>query len=116
VEALYGYASEIADPARPLNLMNVASAPLPPAPLEAGCSLHWLAVDGAQPELPQNTSKSKRLRSGSISGSKISKPSEAPIQIVPAVKHEVSSGLRWCGLPSPPHPPHLIISRPRLLA
>lgn len=42
----------------PLDLADVAQAPLPPAPLAPSLSLHWLAVEGTQPNVPQNPSQS----------------------------------------------------------
>lgn len=38
----------------PLDLADVAQAALPAAPLAPSLALHWLAVEGAQPAVPQN--------------------------------------------------------------
>ena len=37
-----------------VELADVIQRPLPPCPLESTFLLHWLAVDGLQPETPQN--------------------------------------------------------------
>ncbi len=37
-----------------VSLMDIAKQPLPPCPLQPELSLHWLAVDGAQPQIPEN--------------------------------------------------------------
>ncbi|CAN0375922.1 unnamed protein product, partial [Hapterophycus canaliculatus] len=37
-----------------LSLSQVANAALPVCPIEPGFHMHWLAVDGQQPLLPQN--------------------------------------------------------------
>ena len=41
------------DPVLPLS--TFLSAPLPPIPWEAGLRVHWLAVNGLQPVIPENT-------------------------------------------------------------
>ncbi|KAG5175338.1 hypothetical protein JKP88DRAFT_351551 [Tribonema minus] len=84
VEALYGYrasavvaavaaatdkggagggAGEDGDSAtgdRRVNTLEVANAGLPKCPVEPTCMLHWLAVDGRQPRIPQNPSRQQR--------------------------------------------------------
>jgi transcription initiation factor TFIID subunit 6 len=42
------------DPATPVNLRDFLQQPLPAAPSEVGLRMHWLAVDGVQPDIPQN--------------------------------------------------------------
>lgn len=42
----------VCDPVVPLE--TVLSKPLPPAPWEAGLRLHWLSIDGKQPNIPEN--------------------------------------------------------------
>ena len=43
---------------------KVINAPLPKCPLDSTISLHWLAIDGIQPNIPQNPSPpSKGIRS-----------------------------------------------------
>jgi hypothetical protein len=36
-------------------LLQLIEAPLPKLPREAGVAVHWLAVNGVQPDLPENT-------------------------------------------------------------
>ncbi|KAL2944873.1 Transcription initiation factor TFIID subunit 6 [Bienertia sinuspersici] len=68
VEPIYGFASN--DPLRfkkaaghkdffyvndlDLDLKDVTEAPLPRAPLDTSVSVHWLAVEGVQPAIPEN--------------------------------------------------------------
>ena len=66
-EPLYGFASPDAprfcraltpgvfyleDPE--LNLADLLAEPLPPMPIEPSFTTHWLAINGVQPEIPQN--------------------------------------------------------------
>ena len=37
-----------------LNLMDLLNAPLPSVPLEPSFTVHWLAINGAQPTIAQN--------------------------------------------------------------
>uniref|UniRef100_A0A383V8W2 TATA box binding protein associated factor (TAF) histone-like fold domain-containing protein n=1 Tax=Tetradesmus obliquus TaxID=3088 RepID=A0A383V8W2_TETOB len=69
VEPLYGFGSR--DPAKflrvathpelmyvrdpELSYHELIEAPLPKLPREAGVAVHWLAVNGVQPDLPENT-------------------------------------------------------------
>jgi transcription initiation factor TFIID subunit 6 len=56
-EKLYGAAvvDPTDDPAAPVLLKDFLQHSLmPAAPLEVGLHMHWLAVDGVQPEIPQN--------------------------------------------------------------
>lgn len=39
-----------------LNLGDMLAEPLPPPPREPSLTMHWLAVDGVQPNIPQNPS------------------------------------------------------------
>ncbi|KAK9673835.1 hypothetical protein RND81_12G192800 [Saponaria officinalis] len=68
VEPIYGFASN--DPLRfkrvaghhdlfyvndsDLELKNITEAPLPRPPLDTSVSVHWLAVEGVQPAIPEN--------------------------------------------------------------
>jgi hypothetical protein len=38
-----------------LLLPQLIEKPLPKLPREAGVAVHWLAIDGVQPDLPENT-------------------------------------------------------------
>jgi hypothetical protein len=69
VEPIYGLSSS-SDPARfvraagfedvyyaqdpVLSIETLLETPLPPVPWEAGIRIHWLAVDGVQPSIPEN--------------------------------------------------------------
>ena len=46
-----------------LNLNSIITSRLPPAPLEASAGTHWLAVEGVQPDIPQNP-KSQQCERG----------------------------------------------------
>ena len=45
---------ETSDTAKNVNLLDLAKQPLLPCPLLPDLSLHWLAVEGAQPQIPEN--------------------------------------------------------------
>ncbi len=64
-EALYGYTAphttgKFSDG---VDLIQAVRSPLPACPLEAQCSMHWLAIDGIQPEIRQNVPKRRHKTS-----------------------------------------------------
>ncbi len=96
-EALYGYTApsttsdKVSDD---VDLIQAVRSPLPVCPLEAQCSMHWLAIDGIQPEIRQNvprryrkTSKvsKKDVRGGGGEAMGVDEQPESS----PDVKHEV---------------------------
>ena len=46
-----------------LDFSTVLTATLPPAPVDVGLTLHWLAVEGVQPNIPQNPQAEQPLTS-----------------------------------------------------
>ena len=76
----------------PLDLADVAQAPLPPAPLAPSLSLHWLAVEGTQPNVPQNPSQSStsKAKGGGSSSSSSSSSSSAGSDATPGLAHVLS--------------------------
>ena len=79
-----------------LNLADLLAEPMPPMPIEPSFTTHWLAINGVQPDIPQNpnaddiaaASKSrKRLRDdeeGRASGS-------GAAQVTPLAKHALTA-------------------------
>jgi hypothetical protein len=50
----------VSDPILPID--SVLQTPLPSPPWEAGLRMHWLAIDGRQPNVPENVQMLKPLR------------------------------------------------------
>jgi len=50
----------VRDPVVPLDA--VLQKPLPSPPWEAGCRIHWLAIDGKQPNIPENVAMLRPTR------------------------------------------------------
>ncbi|KAL9236260.1 hypothetical protein vseg_010953 [Gypsophila vaccaria] len=104
VEPIYGFASN--DPLRfkraaghhdlfyvndcELELKNITEAPLPRAPLDTSISVHWLAIEGVQPAIPENPPAE-----ASSDGKKLDCKEEGPpIDIKLPVKHVLSRELQ----------------------
>lgn len=107
VEPIYGFASN--DPLRfkkaaghkdfyyvndlDLDLKEVTEAPLPRAPLATSVSVHWLAIEGVQPAIPENPST--EALTASSDGKKLEYKEEGiPIDIKLPVKHVLSRELQ----------------------
>ncbi|XP_057540477.1 transcription initiation factor TFIID subunit 6-like isoform X1 [Amaranthus tricolor] len=109
VEPIYGFASN--DPLRfkraaghkdlfyvndvDLDLKDVTEAPLPRAPLDTSISVHWLAIEGVQPAIPENPPPSMEALAPLSDGKKLEYKEEAiPIDIKFPVKHVLSKELQ----------------------
>ncbi|XP_074310876.1 transcription initiation factor TFIID subunit 6-like [Silene latifolia] len=107
VEPIYGFASN--DPLRfkraaghhdlfyvndcDLELKNITEAPLPRAPLDTSVSVHWLAIEGVQPAIPENPPA--EALAASSDGKKLECKEEGPpIDIKLPVKHVLSRELQ----------------------
>ena len=66
-----------------LDFSAVLNATLPPAPVDVGLTLHWLAVEGVQPNVPQNPQSSQPLTSTSAIDSK-DKEKLIPVPLPPS--------------------------------
>jgi len=73
----------------PVELADVAQAALPPAPLAPSLSLHWLAVEGTQPKVPQNPSQSSASK-GKGGRSSSSSTSSTAGDATPGLAHVLS--------------------------
>jgi transcription initiation factor TFIID subunit 6 len=71
-------------PEKELDLADVVAAPFPPVAQEPSLGLHWLAVEGVQPAIPQNPTV-KLVKKD------FSKPDQ---EIPPLVKHVLSKELQ----------------------
>ncbi|XP_021759050.1 transcription initiation factor TFIID subunit 6-like [Chenopodium quinoa] len=107
VEPIYGFASN--DPLRfkraagqkdlfyvndiDLDLKNVTEVPVPRAPLDTSLSVHWLAIEGVQPAIPENPPV--EALAASSDGNKLEFKEEGiPIDIKLPVKHVLSRELQ----------------------
>ncbi|KAH9620319.1 hypothetical protein KSS87_021716 [Heliosperma pusillum] len=107
VEPIYGFASN--DPLRfkraaghhdlfyvndcDLELKNITEAPLPRAPLDTSVLVHWLAIEGVQPSIPENPPA--EALAASSDGKKLECKEEGPpIDIKLPVKHVLSRELQ----------------------
>ncbi len=100
-EALYGYTAphmtgKFSDG---VDLIQAVRSSLPACPLEAQCSMHWLAIDGIQPEIRQNvpkrrhkTSKVKDNSKKDVRGGEDVMRVDEP-EASPDVKYEVRQGV-----------------------
>ncbi|XP_068636655.1 transcription initiation factor TFIID subunit 6-like isoform X2 [Aristolochia californica] len=108
VEPIYGFAS--GDPLRfkravghkdlfyiddrDVEFKDVIEAPLPKAPLDTAVTVHWLAIEGVQPAIPENApvealvapSENKKFEQGKEDG--------LPVEIKLPVKHVLSRELQ----------------------
>ena len=66
-----------------LDFSTVLNASLPPAPVDVGLTLHWLAVEGVQPNIPQNPQQSQPVTSTSAVESK-DKEKLIPVPLPPS--------------------------------
>lgn len=67
-----------------INLLTFARQPIPKCPLQPELSLHWLAVDGYQPLIPENPSAAT-VANTSISG--IGDLSDHPLSLSQEIQH-----------------------------
>ena len=72
-----------------LDFSAVLNATLPPAPVDVGLTLHWLAVEGVQPNIPQNPQPSQPLTSISAVDSK-DKEKLIPVPLPPTTQQSVT--------------------------
>ncbi len=97
-EALYGYTAPSTTSGKVsdnVDLIQAARSPLPICPLEVQCSMHWLAIDGIQPEIRMNVPRWRRKYSkakddnkkgvrGGVEATRADEPDASP-----DLKHEV---------------------------
>ncbi len=97
-EALYGYTAPCTTSGKvsdSVDLIQAVRSPLPVCPLEAQCSMHWLAIDGIQPEIQQNVSRRRRKIPKTKDDSKKEVRGGGEVmgvdepEVSPDVKHEV---------------------------
>lgn len=69
-----------------ISLTSLLQTPLPPVPWDAGISLHWMAIEGKQPAIPENVPleavhhRAKRQRLGASGANGIGTKTEPPPQ------------------------------------
>lgn len=72
----------------------IKNTKLSPLPLQASYTIHWLAIDGIQPDIPQNPAKvAKKLSEKDLSAKTESTILEEP-EVKPAVRHVLSKELQ----------------------
>lgn len=76
---------------REINVKDLLKAELPPVPLDATVSAHWLAIDGNQPLIPQNPS---RNGASVEEASRIPKRRRVEADIKPILRHDLSRELK----------------------
>ncbi|KAL5548503.1 hypothetical protein UlMin_003734 [Ulmus minor] len=107
VEPIYGFAS--GDPLRfkraaghkdlfyiddkDVEFKDVIETPLPKAPLDVTVTTHWLAIEGVQPAIPENT-QVEALAASSDGKKSESKDDGLPVDIKLPVKHVLSRELQ----------------------
>jgi len=74
-----------------LNFKDVISSPLPNIPRESNLQLHWLAIEGVQPQTPQNPiiKSSEEVEKMNLERSKV-KSDKDNVKIKPSVRHTLS--------------------------
>ena len=93
-------------PDREVNLDDEIRAPLPKPPTETMLAMHWLAVEGVQPAIPENPAPDARQMQqlaqsagdamAAAAAGKAGAPGakEAPTSVVPVVAHIISKELQ----------------------
>ncbi|XP_068641541.1 transcription initiation factor TFIID subunit 6-like isoform X2 [Aristolochia californica] len=108
VEPIYGFAS--GDPLRfkravghkdlfyiddrDVEFKDVIEAPLPKAPLDTAVSVHWLAIEGVQPAIPENAPVEALVAPSENIKSEQGKEDGLPVEIKLPVKHVLSRELQ----------------------
>ncbi|XP_077238315.1 TATA BOX ASSOCIATED FACTOR II 59 [Tasmannia lanceolata] len=108
VEPIYGFAS--GDPLRfkravghkdlfyvddkEVDFKDVIEAPLPKAPLDTSVVVHWLAIEGVQPAIPENAPVEALVAPSENKKSEHSKEDGLPVDIKLPVKHVLSRELQ----------------------
>ncbi|KAG9449345.1 hypothetical protein H6P81_009310 [Aristolochia fimbriata] len=108
VEPIYGFAS--GDPLRfkravgqkdlfyiddrDVEFKDVIEAPLPKAPLDTAVTVHWLAIEGVQPAIPENVPVEALVAPSENKKSEHGKEDGLPVEIKLPVKHVLSRELQ----------------------
>ncbi|GLJ09467.1 hypothetical protein SUGI_0110160 [Cryptomeria japonica] len=108
VEPIYGFASE--DPLKfkkalghadlfyiedkDLEFKDVVEAPLPKTPLETAVVVHWLAIEGVQPAIPENPTSGALVVPSENKKTEHDKDHGLPIDVKLPVKHVLSRELQ----------------------
>ena len=78
-----------------LNLMDLLNAPLPSVPLEPSFTVHWLAINGAQPTIAQNPTAEEVAAAERGGGGASKRPRlgdlEPPAEVTPLARHSLSA-------------------------
>jgi transcription initiation factor TFIID subunit 6 len=72
----------------------VTQTRLPPLPLQPTYTVHWLSVDGVQPEIPQNPAKSLKRALGGGSNAKTDNLILEEAEVKPTIRHVLSKELQ----------------------
>jgi transcription initiation factor TFIID subunit 6 len=72
----------------------VTGTKLPLLPLQPNYTVHWLAVDGVQPDIPQNPPKAKRSASRGSSNAKTENLILEEPEVKPTIRHVLSKELQ----------------------